>query len=95
MTTKADIMTFIHFIDFYWNGLNGGGTFTLQELVQWVKKNEDSKYYEKLLKESALLRDVLAKEDWEIKNSILDFVFKNRGRNSITRIIDGILKNQT
>lgn len=93
MVNKTDIVTFIHFIDFYWKELNGGGTFTQEELVEWVKKNEDSKYFEKLLNESLLLRDVLTKEDWEIDNSILDFVIKNSGRNNIKRIISCLLKN--
>jgi hypothetical protein len=92
MITKADIVTFIHFIDFYCHGLNGGGTFTLEELVGWVKQNEDSKYFERLIKESQLLKDVLTKEDWEIDSSILDFVAKKRGRNKIIRIVDCILK---
>lgn len=93
MVTKSDIMTFVHFIDFYWNGLNGGGTFTLEELVKWVKKNEDNKYFGRLLKESAIMKDVLTKEDWEIDDVILNFVIKNRGRNKIKRIVNCILKN--
>ncbi|SDF83088.1 hypothetical protein [Sporomusa acidovorans] len=92
MITKADIVTFIHFIDFYWNGLNGAGTFTLEELVEWVKQNEDSKYLERLLKESLLLKEVFTKEDWEIDSSILDFIIKNRGKNKIKRIVDCLLK---
>jgi len=93
MVTKVDILTFMHFIDNYWNGLNGGGTFALEELVGWVKKNEDSKYFEKLLKESAIMKDILAKEDWEIDTSILDFIIRNRGKNKIKRIINCILNN--
>lgn len=93
MPTKADIKTFIHFIDCYWNGLNGGGTFTLEEFVEWVKKNEDREYVEKLYNESAILKNTLTKEDWEIDKSILDFVIKNRGRNTIKRIVDCLLGN--
>ncbi len=93
MVTKAEILTFVHFIDYYWHGLNRGGTFTLEELIDWVKENEERKYLENLSKESAILKDILAKEDWEIDHTILDFVMKNRGRNKMKRIINCLLMN--
>lgn len=93
LVIKTDIMTFIHFINFYYYGLNAGGTFTLEELIEWVRENEDSNYYEKLIKESEILKDVLEKEDWEIDNSILEFVIKNKERNKIKRIVNCLLKN--
>ena len=92
MVTKVDIVTFIDFIDSYCKGVNGGGTFTCDELVEWVKEIEDRKYFEKLIEESLILKTVLVKEDWEIDNSILNFVCKNGGRNKMKRIINCLLE---
>ena len=57
------------------------------------QKNEESKYLEKLCKESALVRDIITKEDWEIDRSIHDFVVKNKGKNKIKRIANYLHSN--
>jgi hypothetical protein len=90
MATDGDISTFKYFTDQYIHGINAGGTFKLEELVELFEKQETPRLFERLLLDASYLKQVLAKEDWEIDSAILDFVLKNGGKNRFRKIV-GIL----
>lgn len=51
--------TFRYFVEHYMHDLNGGGTFTLIELIEEYKKLESPSLKEQLKTEAVFLKDIL------------------------------------
>lgn len=92
MNKKTKIDTFKYFIEEYRSNINGGGTFSLEELIELFKEYESPEAAQNLAKEAEYLNELLKKEDWEIDKAILDYVLKNSGRNNIKRIIKCLME---
>ena len=91
MNQKTEIETFKYFINEYHFGINGGGTFTLVQLIQEFKKFEKQDTVEKLKSEAEFIKCNLAKEDWEIEKRILDYLLRNGSKNNMKRICNCII----
>jgi len=79
---KISFPTFRYFVDYYINTINGGGSFSRNELVDLFKKYEEPESTSQLLNEANKLEQLMEKEDWEIDKEVLDFILKN-GKNNI------------
>ncbi len=63
-----NIKTFLYYMNFYHDEINGGGTFTQVELVKEFKQNESGELYNKLMAEARLILKQLDFEDWEMES---------------------------
>lgn len=92
MSSKNSFESFKYFIEQYYYGLNGGGTFSLEELIEEFRCFENISIVDDLRNDAEYLKDILAKEDWEIEKSTLDYLLKKGSKNRMKRIIKGILE---
>lgn len=69
-----------------------GGTFTLEQLIIEFKRFEKQSIIDNLRKDAIFLNEVLLKEDWEIKQSILDYLLKKGNKNKMKRIINCLIE---
>ncbi|OPX44513.1 hypothetical protein CLHUN_15060 [Ruminiclostridium hungatei] len=92
MTNENQIMAFKYFVEEYLFGLNGGGTFTITELITEFKKYEDKNSIDCLRKDANYLKEILTKEDWEIKKNLLDYLLKKGSRNYMKSIVNYLVQ---
>jgi hypothetical protein len=92
MNGKNSIESFKYFIEQYWYGMNKGGTFSLEELIEEFRRFENRSIIDSLKNEAQYLKDVLAKEDWEIEKSRLDYLLKKGSKNRMKRIVNCLME---
>ncbi len=85
--------TFRYFVEHYMHDLNGGGTFTLIELIEEYKKIESPSLKEQLKTEAVFLKDTLQFESWEIDSILLKYLLKYNGLSRWKKIIDCLTEN--
>lgn len=95
---KVSFPAFHDFMDYYTIIINGGGSFSGEELVELYEKYEDAQSVTQLLAEAKELGEIIKKEDWEIDRDTLDFIMRNHGKNKMKNwiqcVIEGLEQNK-
>lgn len=91
MDYKNDFSGLKYFIEQYIKNINGGGTFTLVELIDLFVESENENEIIKLKKDAQYIKNVLLKEDYEIEKNTLDYILKHLGRKRGKEIVNQIL----
>ena len=83
--------TLDYFIEKYIKMINGGGTFTFNELIALFIEWENKISVNNLKEEAKFLKDNLHYEDWEIEKIIPNFYRKYHGKKCMKRLATDIL----
>ena len=90
-----NLNTLDYFIEEYIKKINGGGTFTFNELMDLFIEWENKIAVNNLKEEAKFLKDNLHYEDWEIEKIIPNFYRKYHSRKGINRLATDILTKLT
>ncbi|KQL45080.1 hypothetical protein AN963_27620 [Brevibacillus choshinensis] len=82
--------TFQYFMSHYHDEINGGGTFTLVELIQLFSKMDSNSMKSKLLLEAKQIKQTLLLEDCEQDRAVINLCNKY-SKSKIKRIVELIL----
>jgi hypothetical protein len=87
----SNFSLFKYFILFYRGQINGGGTFSTEELVEIFMDAEPKNKQMQLIEEAKQAFQNLQLEDWEKDSSILELCDKV-GQNTLKYIVDVIIE---